>query len=242
MLLISLTPILSTLLARLQIFSESHCGALVCCEAYPCFAYLKSTFDFGICFSRSSSTGILSTFSDGDYAGCLQTRCSTTGYVLILNGGPVSWIFRRCCHFSQVLPLEGVATSTTESEYTAAFEATKETVWVRNLLHHISMEQQLPTTLFCDNQSAIKMVQNPEFHSRTKHIDVHLHFVREKQDDKTISIQYVSTHDQLADILTKPLHRVAFEKLHNAISVSRRIDSTHPIDRPVLIGSFTEEI
>jgi hypothetical protein len=233
MLLISLTPILSTLLARLQIFSESHCGALVCCEAYPCFAYLKGTFDFGICFSRSSSTGILSTFSDGDYAGCLKTRRTTTGYVLILNGGPVSWTFRR---------QQGVATSTTESEYTAAFEATKETVWVRNLLHHISMEQQLPTTLFCDNQSAIKMVQNPEFHSRTKHIDVHIHFVREKQDDKTISIQYISTHDQLADILTKPLHRVAFEKLHNAISVSRRIDSTHPIDRPVLIGSFTEEI
>ncbi len=179
-------------------------------------AYLKGTVDYGICFSGSISSGVLSAYSDADYAGCLQTRRSTTGYVLMLNGGPVAWTSRR---------QQGVATSTTESEYTAAFEATKETVWVRNLLSHVGTAQTLPTKLHCDNQSAIKMVHNPEFHSRTKHIDVHLHFIREKQDDKTIAIQYISTHDQLADIFTKPLRRVAFEKQRDGLAVSRRISS-----------------
>ena len=183
-------------------------------------SYLKGTIDYGIRFSGSSSSGVLSAYSDADYAGCLQTRRSTTGYVLLLSGGPVAWTSRR---------QQGVATSTTESEYTAAFEATKETVWVRNLLRHVGTAQSSPTELFCDNQSAIKMVHNPEFHSRTKHIDVHLHFIREKQDDKTIGIQYISTHDQLADIFTKPLSRITFEKLRAGISVSQPIfDSSTP--------------
>jgi hypothetical protein len=73
-------------------------------------SYLKGTFDYGIRFSGSSSSGVLSAYSDADYAGCLQTRRSTTGYVLLLNGGPVAWTSRR---------QQGVATSTTESEYTA---------------------------------------------------------------------------------------------------------------------------
>jgi hypothetical protein len=113
-------------------------------------------------------------------------------------------------------------------------------VWVRNLLRNVGNAQSFPTDLFCDNQSAIKMVHNPEFHSRTKHIDVHLHFIREKQDDKTIGIQYISTHDQLADIFTKPLSRITFEKLRAGISVSRPIDLINSVDQPISDSSAQE--
>lgn len=79
--------------------------------------------------------------------------------------------------------------------------------------------QKHPTTLFCDNQSAIRNVHNPEFHKRTKHIDVQFHFIREKQEDGTIDIKYIPTEKQLADIFTKPLHGPLFERLRVASGV-----------------------
>lgn len=91
-------------------------------------AYLKGTADYGICFIGSTNNSLLSTFSDADYAGDLDSRRSTTGYLLMLNQGPVAWTSRR----QQCTTL-----STTEAEYVAACEATKETVWMRNLLQHV---------------------------------------------------------------------------------------------------------
>lgn len=164
-------------------------------------AYLKGTADYGIFFSGSKKDGLLSTYSDADYAGDLETRRSTTGFWLILNEGPVAWTSRRQ-HCTTL--------STTEAEYVAVCEATKETVWMRNLLQNIGLEQSAPTVLFCDNQSAIRLVRNPEFHKRTKHIDVQFHFIREKQEDGTIDVQYIPTDQQLADIFTKPLHGPLF--------------------------------
>ena len=115
--------------------------------------------------------------------------------------------------------LHGPAVVTTEAEYVAASEATKETVWMRNLLQYIGLEQSAPTVLFCDNQSAIRLVRNPEFHKRTKHIDVQFHFIRENQEDGTIDVQYTQNDQKLADIFTKPLHGPLFQKLRDAIGV-----------------------
>ena len=112
-----------------------------------------------------------------------------------------------------------VALSTTEADYMAACLTAKEIVWLKNLLNEISVQQQSPTDLLCDCQIAIRLVLNPEYHKRTKHIDVQPHFVREKQADGSIDMQYISTEQQLADLFTKPLHGPRFEKLRQEFGI-----------------------
>lgn len=103
-----------------------------------------------------------------------------------------------------------VAQSTTDAEYFAANQASREIVWIKKLLSPL-YNCQVPTTLFVDNQSALKMIKNPEFHKRTKHIDIKFHYIREKFNEGVFKLEYINTRNQVADILTKPLPRPAFE-------------------------------
>ncbi|CAK1594595.1 unnamed protein product [Parnassius mnemosyne] len=125
----------------------------------------------------------------------IDSRKSNTGYIFMMNGGPVSWASRK---------QNTVALSTTESEYMAASEAAKEILWLRQLLIDID-EPQLVITLCIDNQSAIKLIHNPIYHKRTKHIDIRYNFIREKVEQNVINVQYVKSSNQLADFLTKAL-------------------------------------
>ena len=111
-------------------------------------------------------------------------------------GGPISWLSQR-----QKL----VILSTTEAEYVSACEASKNIIWLRKLSQDISGPCAKPTILYVDNQNAIRVIKNPEFHSRTKHIDIRYHFIREKVGNNEISVKYVNTTVQLADIFTKAL-------------------------------------
>ena len=132
-------------------------------------------------------------YSDADYAGDVDTRRSTTGYVFILNGGAISWSSRRQAT---------VAVSTTEAEYMAEAHAAKEALWLRKLLGDLGFT--VPTvTIFADNQSAIKLANNPVTSARSKHIDVLYHFVRERVARKEVEFEYVPTSEMVADILTK---------------------------------------
>lgn len=150
--------------------------------------YLKATKYFGLCFDGNCPEG-LKAFFDADFSSDIDTRRSTTGYVCMFGGTPVSYCSRR-----QQL----VTTSTTEAEYVAECECVKAVVWLKNVLSHIGEEQITgPTTLYCDNQSAIRLVKNPEFLHRTKHNDVKFHFVREKQEEKVTNAVYVHTDSQL---------------------------------------------
>ncbi|UYV73992.1 hypothetical protein LAZ67_11001747 [Cordylochernes scorpioides] len=160
------------------------------------FGYLKATKNIGICFGGSSCTSTLIGFSDADFGGDLDTRKSTTGYVFMLNNGPISW-----CSQKQ----NCVSLSTTKSEYIAASKATKEAIWLRHLLRELHQEQVKPTTIFCDNQSCIRLVHNPEYHKRTKHIDISYHFIRDHFQNHAIDLLYVCSNDQAADIFTKAL-------------------------------------
>ena len=171
-------------------------------------AYVKGTANYGICFGNNNNT--LVAFCDADYAGDTDTRRSTTGCVVMLNGGPVTWGSRQ---------QQCVSLSTTEAEYVAACETTRQVVWLRNLFQYIGLVQKTATVLFCDNQGAIHLRKNPENHKRTKHIEVQYHYVRKSQSDGIISVQYVSTKNQLADVFTKALPRDAFEISRNSISV-----------------------
>ncbi|GBO04460.1 Retrovirus-related Pol polyprotein from transposon TNT 1-94 [Araneus ventricosus] len=114
-----------------------------------------------------------------------------------------------------------VSTSTTETEYIAASIAVKEVSWLRQLLQDVSEGELCDEgiTLFVDNQSAIKLIKNPVFHKRTKHIDVRYHFIGEKCDDGSVNIKYVKYEEQLADIFTKALPKVKFEKLRELLNI-----------------------
>jgi len=155
--------------------------------------YLAYTKNKGITFRGSDLT--LTGYCDADYAGDLDTRKSTTGYVFINNGGAISWNSKR---------QPTVAVSTTEAEYMAAASATKEGLWLRKLFH--SLDIPLTTIdIKCDNQSAIKLLKNPIFSVRSKHIDVVHHFARERVQRKEVTFHYIPTSDMAADVMTKVL-------------------------------------
>lgn len=143
-------------------------------------------------------------YCDADYAADIDDRKSRSGFLLMLNSGPVAWGSRKqTC----------TAGSTTESEYISASLASQEVIWMRRLLASIRFPQTGPTKLFSDNQAAIRLVQNPIFHQRTKHIATKFHKIREAQHDGEIALLYIATEDQLADVLTKPLPRDKFKRI-----------------------------
>ncbi|RWS18114.1 copia protein-like protein [Leptotrombidium deliense] len=129
----------------------------------------------------------------------------------MLNGGTVSWLSQK---------QKCVSLSTTESEYIAAATTTKEMIWLRELLKELLHKSIDALAIYCDNLSAIKLVKNPEFHKRTKHIDVRYHFIREKQEEGIINILHVPSENQLADLLTKPLVPIKFHRLRSLIGVN----------------------
>ncbi|GJZ17424.1 retrovirus-related pol polyprotein from transposon TNT 1-94 [Tanacetum coccineum] len=156
--------------------------------------YIKGTSDVALCFGESDL--IVKGYVDSDYAGDLDGSKSTTGYVFTLCGGTVSWVSKL---------QSVVAMSTTEAEYVAVAQASKEAVWLKMSLEEIGHEQE-KITLFYDNQSALYLARNPAFHSKTKHIRVQYHFVREKVEEGTVDMQKIHTDDNVADYLTKAIN------------------------------------
>ena len=169
------------------------------------FAYLKGDPGKGIVYSDKHGLKVTG-FVDSDFAGCEDSRKSTTGWVFTLAGGPISWSSQR---------QKTVATSTMDAEYIACAEAAKEAVWIRNFINDLRIPGVYIDTvpLFIDCNSALKLTRNPEFHSKSKHIDVKHHFVREKVEGGIINTQRVDTKDNLADVFTKALPRPTHEDL-----------------------------
>jgi transposase InsO family protein len=164
------------------------------------FRYVRSTSDLGITYSRIG--GGLTGFTDANWAGgnvAQDGRRSTSGYIYMLAGGPVSWSAKR---------QHTVATSSCEAEYIGQCNAAKEAVWLRLLLSEMGHPQDGATPIHADNQSAIALASNPEYHARSKHIDIQYHYVREKVDDQTVTFVYTPTAEMIADGLTKPLEKV----------------------------------
>ncbi len=158
----------------------------------------------GLCYKQGDSD-ILTAYADADWAGDSQDRKSTTGYLFRLGEIPITWNSKK---------QTTVALSSTEAEYMALTEGTKEAIWLRRLLQEIQVLQDTtPTMIFGDNQGSLKLAHNLVFHSRTKHVDVRHHFIREKVESGQVTLDYISTRDQLADILTKPLGKITFERL-----------------------------
>jgi hypothetical protein len=177
------------------------------------FAYLVKTPHHGLCYGKDGETQ-LNGYTDADFAGDLTTRKSTTGFVFMFHGGPVSWASRR---------QRSIALSTTDAEFFAVSEGAREAIWLKRLLQEIGMKvNKVP--IRCDNKCAIQLVYNPENHQRTKHIDVKYFYVREQQEKGVLDISYIRTDEQLADIFTKPLPRPRFEKLRDLIGVAMPVE------------------
>jgi hypothetical protein len=169
--------------------------------------YLKGSAELGITYRHGHNPGVLSAYSDADYAGDTVTRRSTSGIVCQYMGGSISWSSQK---------QRSVALSTTEAEYIAASEAAKDIIWLARLLGEITVLNAIPL-LHIDNLSAVKLVKNPVFHRRSKHIDVRYHFVREKYEEGKLLVVHVCGERQVADVLTKPLVKDRFERLRGDI-------------------------
>jgi hypothetical protein len=158
--------------------------------------YLKGTIDLGITYDGKDGL-VMKAYTDADYAAG-EDRRSISGMVITLAHGTVSYQSKK---------QSTVATSTTESEYVAAANAVKELIWIKSLLKELKREAEGQNTLLSDSQGAIALAHNPEYHARTKHIDVQHHFIRECVENGTIQLKYCPTKDMVADALTKALPR-----------------------------------
>eukprot|EP00253_Pinus_taeda_P009321 PITA_09321 len=158
---------------------------------------------FGSHYSAEASP-LLVGFTDSDWAGDPDDRKSTGSYVFTLGSGPITWACKK---------QGAIYLSSAETEYRGAVEASKEALWLRKILSEFGFQQQHRTTLWCDNQSAIQLCKDLVQHQRSKHIELHMHFIRELIHDHVLELQYCSTNDQVADIFTKALTKAKFTKL-----------------------------
>ena len=166
------------------------------------FAYLNKYPDLGITYTGINNHNlIIKAYSDSDWGNCLDSRRSTTGYITTLGNNLISW---------GVTLQKSVALLSTEAEYMAITECSKETIYLQNIINELnnSLQLKIPTNIpviMEDNTGAIKLGHNAEFHKRTKHIDIKYHYIRELVENNKIRILYINTKEQLADPLTKPI-------------------------------------
>eukprot|EP00253_Pinus_taeda_P034392 PITA_34392 len=157
--------------------------------------YVRGTVQFGIHYSAQASPLFIG-FTDSDWAGDPDDRKSTAGYVFTLGLGPITWACKKQA---------SISLSSAEAEYCGVVEASKEALWLHQILSVFGFQQQHLTTLWCDNQSAIQLCNNPVQHQRSKHIELHMRFIKKLIHDHVLEVKYCSTDDQVADIFTKAL-------------------------------------
>lgn len=162
--------------------------------------YLKGTVDFGLTFG--SSDELLTGYVDADWAGCPIDRRSYTEFVFVLSGSVISWDSKK---------QRTVALSTTEAEFMGMTEAAKESIYLQSFLGQLGFHELTTVKLFNDNMGALKLTENHTFHSKSKHIDLRYHFIRDAIQKNHLKVKYISTDDMLANVMTKglfgPKHR-----------------------------------
>ena len=210
--------------------------------AKRCLCYLKGTSDLGLMYGRPDSpdrlmgyatekltgnkTGPIVGFSDSDFASNPDDRRSVGAYILYFMGSPIAWKAKK---------MQMTCLSTMEAELVAMTEATKQIMNIRNLLADLMFPQPDPSVLKCDNQSSIAFSKNAGSTTHAKHIDYRKFFMKEKYAEGIVSPEYINTHENISDLLTKPLPRPQFEYLrsfllgnnHHLHTFDVILDNTH---------------
>ncbi|KAJ9551399.1 hypothetical protein OSB04_015444 [Centaurea solstitialis] len=164
--------------------------------------YLKGTPNRGLWYPKESGFELVA-FSDADHGGCQLDRKSTSGHVQFLGDKLVSWGSKK---------QHCVSTSTAEAKYVAAASCCSQVLWMRTQLRDYGYNfNHIP--IYCDSKSAIAITCNPVQHTRTKHIDIRYHFIKDHVERGTIELYFVNTEYQLADLFTKPLDEKRFNFL-----------------------------
>lgn len=171
--------------------------------------YVRGTTGYGLHLQRSSTFDIVA-YSDADWAGCPDTRRSTSGYAVFLGDALVSWSSKR---------QPTVSRSSAEAEYRGVANVVAESCWLHQLLAELHVLVPKATIVYCDNISAVYMAANPVHHRRTKHIELDIHFVREKVALGHVRVLHVPTGQQYADVMTKGLPTSAFQEFRSSLCV-----------------------
>jgi hypothetical protein len=171
--------------------------------------YLQGTISHGLVIPRSAPTQ-LTVYTDADWAGCPDTRRSTSGYAVFLGSSLVSWSSKR---------QPTVSRSSAEAEYRAVANGVAEATWLQQLLQELRHPLQSATLVYCDNVSAVYLSTNPVQHQRTKHVEIDLHFVRERVAIGAVRVLHVPTTLQFADIFTKGLPSSVFSDFCFSLNV-----------------------
>ena len=172
--------------------------------------YLNGTRDLGIIYNSGGEI-MPKCFSDSDWGQNCDDRRSISGNIFLLSNGPITWQSKR---------QPTVALSSMEAEYMAVSLATQQIIWLRSFLNELDMPQTKPTILYVDNQGTIKYSNNGTNHGHLKHIDVKHHFICEKLISNEITLQYVGTNDNLADLFTKSLPKPKHQDLTMKLSMA----------------------
>lgn len=172
--------------------------------------YIKLTTDLKMVYCKHQDAVPLIGYTDSDWAGDKNDRKSVSGYVFKVYGNVVSWSSRK---------QPTVSLSSTEAEYMALSDGICEAKWLRSLLGEIGIDCSQSTNIYVDNQSCIKVAENPKDHRRMKHIDVKYNFIHDAIENDEIELKYISTTAQVADIMTKGLGKNLFYKHRDELNL-----------------------
>ena len=174
--------------------------------------YLKGTIDFGLYYDGSHEHRLYG-YTDADWARSISDRKTTSGGCYSLGSAMISWFSRK---------QSSVALSIVEAEYIATCSASCEAIWLRKLMSRLFNLDLDTTVILCDNQIYIKMIENPVFHNRSKHIEIIYFYIQDMMQKGAMKLQYVSTDEQVVDVLMKPLSQIKFEYFRDKLGVVQK--------------------
>jgi hypothetical protein len=176
--------------------------------------YLKSTRQHGIIYQGGTGSVTLKAYSDADWGTNLDDRRSVSGVMVMIGNAPV--VFKS--KFQRTVALSSAA-----AEYMALSLCVQEVLWTRAMLTDIGAIQLNATKIWEDNQGAIALAQNSGYHARTKHVDIRHRFIRENVERGTVTVEYIDTKNQLADILTKALGTKTLKFLRDGNGIAAKV-------------------